>query len=221
MFVGCLRAQSCKYRTGSPLCRPVRPTRSAAVVAVLLALALTGCQTEGGDTALPTAELGPTVPASPPTPEAPAPSPTAAAPDPAAEEVLAAYRGYWDAFLEANDPPDETSLALQTYATGEAYEAVFDATQTNRLGGRAVRLPEGSVSRREVEVVSLEGDGASVRDCAVDDAVVVDLDSGEVLDDDVVTRLATGELVREAGGWKVSFTRVEQTWEGVAGCAVE
>lgn len=186
----------------------------------MVVLALSGCQAEGGDTALRTAEPSPTVLATPSTlEEAPSPSPTA--PDPAAEEVLAAYRGYWDAFLEANDPPDETSPTLQTYATGEAYEAVFDATQTNRLGGQAVRLPEGSVSRREVEVVSLEADRASVRDCAVDDAVVVDLDSGEVLDDDVVTRLATGELVREGGGWKVSFTRVEQTWEGAAGCAVE
>lgn len=100
-------------------------------------------------------------------------------------------------------------------------EAVFDATQTNRLGGQAVRLPEGSVSRREVEVVSVGEERASVRDCAVDDAVVVDLDTGEVLDDDIVTRLAMGELVREDGAWRVSFTRVEQTWEGVAGCAVE
>lgn len=98
---------------------------------------------------------------------------------------------------------------------------MFDAVQANRLGGRAIRLPKGSVSRRDIDIVSVEADRVTVRDCSVDDALVVDVGSGEVLDDDVVTRLAVGELVVEDGSWRVSFTRVEQTWEGVAGCAVE
>ena len=122
-------------------------------------------------------------------------------------------------FLAANDPPDETHPMLDEVATGAAYEALFEAAQANRLGGRVLRLPEDSVSRHDAEVVSISGDRAVVRDCNVDDGLVVDADSGEVLDDDVVTRLGTATLVREDGRWKVARTRVRQTWEGVAGCA--
>lgn len=139
----------------------------------------------------------------------------------AEREVLAAYQGYWDAIDAANDPPDPFHPDLQRYATGAAYESVFEAAQTNQLAGRALRLPPDSVSEHRAEVVSIEGDTATVRDCVVDDGLVVDIESGEVLDDDVVTRLVTGTLWGVDGRWKVSHTLVEQTWEGVAGCALE
>ncbi len=141
--------------------------------------------------------------------------------DPVLEEVLTAYLGYWQAILEANDPPDEFHPALERYATGEAFESVFEAAQTNRLAGRALLLPEDSVSEHRAEVISIEGDTATVRDCAIDDGLVVDVETGEVVNDDVVTRLATGTLRRVDGQWKVATTRVEQSWEGVAGCALD
>lgn len=160
-----------------------------------------------------------------PTREPSEPEPTEAPSEDEATEgtaaVLDAYQGYWDAVDAANDPPDQFHPALKRYATGEAYESVFNAAQTNRLAGRALRLPEGSVSEHRAEVVSIDGDTAMVRDCAIDDGLVVEIESGEVLDDDVVTRLVTGTLERVDGQWKVSHTRIDQRWDGVAGCAVE
>ncbi len=134
---------------------------------------------------------------------------------------MTAYLGYWDAIREANDPPDEFHPALERYATGAAYESVFEAAQTNRLAGRALRLPEGSVSEHRAEVVSVDGDTATVRDCSVNDGLVVNVETGEIVNDAVVTRLITGTLHRVDGMWKVATTRVKQMWEGVAGCADE
>jgi hypothetical protein len=58
---------------------------------------------------------------------------------------------------------------------------------------------------------------ATVHDCNVSDALVVDIDTGEVVNDEVVTRSATGTLRRIDGVWKVATTRVEQAWEGGRG----
>jgi len=135
-------------------------------------------------------------------------------------EVLAAYQGYFDAILAANNPPDQFHPALGQYATGEAFKSVFEAAQANRLAGRALRLPENSKTEHRTKVVSIEDGKATVQDCSIDDGLVVKLDSGEVLNDTVKTRLVTSTLVQENGTWKVSTSRVEESWEGVAGCAV-
>jgi hypothetical protein len=72
---------------------------------------------------------------------------------------------------------------------------VFEAAQANRVSGEALRLPPNSISEHRAEVISIEGDQATVRDCAIDDGLVVKLDTGEVLDDDVLTTLATATKV--------------------------
>jgi hypothetical protein len=135
--------------------------------------------------------------------------------------VLAAYQGYWDAILAANDPPDPSHPALRRYATGAAYESVVAAARTNRLARRAVRLPPNSISTHRAQVVSLQGESATVRDCAIDDGLVVDMDTGKVVNNVVATHLRTASLLRKAGVWKVANTVLEQRWEGVAGCARE
>lgn len=147
---------------------------------------------------------------------------TTTAPADAAEQaVLEAYQGYFDAILAANDPPDQFHPALRQFATGEAFQSVFEAAQGNRLAGRALRLPESSMTEHRAEVISIEGEQAMVRDCAVDDGLVVDIKTGEVFNDEVATQLRTATLVQEEGSWKVSFTKLEQRWEGIAGCALE
>ena len=146
---------------------------------------------------------------------------TTAPADKAEQAVLKAYQGYFDAILAANDPPDQFHPALRQYATGEAFQSVFEAAQGNRLAGRALRLPENSRTEHRAEVISIEGEQAAVRDCAIDDVLVVNIETGEVLNDEVATQLRTATLVREESSWKVSFTKLEERWEGIAGCALE
>lgn len=133
--------------------------------------------------------------------------------------VLAAYNGYWRSILAANDPPNQDYPGLRRFATGDAYRSVFDAAQANRLTGRALRLPANSQYSHDVRLESADADAASVRDCAVDDGLVVDLRTGEVLNDTISTTLIRADLLRQDGRWLVATTAVEQRWEGVAGCA--
>lgn len=160
-------------------------------VAVLVVLVV-GCSGGNEPAAAPGSETTPSAPPSAsasgePTQEdsEPGPSETPTSEQPSVEEaaVLDAYQGYWDAIRQANDPPDETHPALRRHATGEAYESVFNAAQTNRLAGRALRLPENSVSEHQAEVVSVDGDTATVRDCNINDGLVVDVVTGEVVND--------------------------------------
>jgi hypothetical protein len=60
-----------------------------------------------------------------------------------------------------------------------------------------------------------------VVDCSIDDGVLFDTHTGEVINDDVATVLWRTTVVRGDDAWKVSFNSIEQEWEGIAGCALE
>jgi hypothetical protein len=139
---------------------------------------------------------------------------------PSAEQdaILAAYKGYWDTWLAANDPPNPDHPDLERYATGSAYSRAVEATRKHRDLGQRFRLPEGArYSHNPIDVL-VDGDRAEVRDCSVDDGLIVDSSTGAVLNDAVNTRLIKAELVREGDQWKLHDAAVISEWEGVSGC---
>lgn len=142
-------------------------------------------------------------------------------PDPTTEKqaIVEAIRGFDRTRDEANSPPNPAHPGFVTFSTGHARDIAVKATQENRQKGIVVRLLPNSQARANDEVVSIDGGNAIVRECRVDDGLLVEQATGRVVNDDVVTRLITIILVREEGRWKVASTQVEQKWEGVAGCA--
>lgn len=153
---------------------------------------------------------------------APPETTTTAAPTPQ-EEVLAAYHAYWAAVDEAFAPPQVRPElpALRQYAAGEVLPGIVQRAQEAKADGVLIQIPEGARYSHQAEVVSIEGDTATVRDCNVDDTVEVNATTGEVIDDRISTRLSIGLLTREGGQWKVAVLNQEGAWEGVAGCALE
>jgi hypothetical protein len=145
------------------------------------------------------------------------PTTTVASPE---QEVLAAYRGYWDTWLAANDPPDPDHPHLSRFFTGTALERARTSIATNRTLGHAVRLPAGSRYAHHASVVELVGDTATVSDCAVDDSQLVVASDGSVLNDQVVTSKASAQLQRHDSVWRVVDVTVIQRWEGVVICVV-
>ena len=160
----------------------------------LLSLALLGASCEDGDSgeAIGAGTDSSTTTVLATTTSAPPATTTAAAPTPE-EQVLAAYHGYWgavdDAFSLPQVQPDFP--ALSEYATGEALAQVRQSAQETRQANEAYRIPDGGLYEHRAEVVSLEATMATVRDCNIDDTVVVD----------TVNR--------------------ESSWDGIAGCAAE
>lgn len=112
------------------------------------------------------------------------------------EEVLAAYLSYWQAVDVAFSPPQaQPDLpALRQYATGEVIDIV-DAVQMALDEDYVYRIPDGGQYVHRAEVLSVDGDTATVRDCSIDDTIQEVASTGEVIDDAVSTRLHLAMLV--------------------------
>ena len=116
------------------------------------------------------------------------------------EVVLAAYRAFWDAYLEAADPVNPEHPVLAEVATGEELDQLRNAF--------LARLTAGEVIRGEVElaprITEVDGTAATVTDCYLDRTGIYDAATGERKDTESGLRhLVTVDLVLEGTSWKV------------------
>ena len=138
----------------------------------------------------------------------------------AKQAVVDRYIAFWQARLEANQAPvnpDHPSLA--EYATGKQLENVIAETRRRRDDGLAIRRPENSVGKHDVRIVNEGTDEVTLQDCSVNDGVIYRVDSGEVVDDNVVTQSIRAIMRLVDGKWKLEQASLVQEWPGVAGCA--
>lgn len=138
----------------------------------------------------------------------------------AEEQVVERYLAFWDARLEANNEPvNPDHPGLREYATGEQLDQVLLETTQRRDQGLAIRRAADPVGEHRVEVLGIDGETATLQDCATDDDVVYRVATGEVVNDRVATLNVEATMRVVDGEWKLARTRVVQRWEGVAGCA--
>ena len=160
----------------------------------LLALALTFAACAAGDdpsgtSAAPTA----------PTTTAPAPATSSITP-PEEEAVEAAYREFWDAYLEAADPMDPSDPVLAEHAVNPQLERLQGSFLARRSSGEVIR---GTLDLAP-SVERVEGGTAFVSDCYADSTGVYDAESGERKDTaSGVRHEITSELVLDGAVWKV------------------
>jgi len=116
------------------------------------------------------------------------------------EAVKNYYRVDYEAF-EAPNEPDPSHPLYPVYAAGPQLQAAIDAVKKAKEQGLAGRHPANSITNETVTVTSIDGDRASIRVCAVDDGIIVRVDTGQPAYDyppgSVSTGLLTGEMVRE------------------------
>ena len=186
--------------------------RSMATAAVAVALLAAGC---GGSDEPPAAATVTSTTVAKET------TSTTADGEQAEEAVLSAYLAATEAYDDASDPPDPEHPALVATQTGPALEQAVRQLSAYKATGRAGRDRPESISERRPEVVSVGDAEAVIRDCTIDDGIVVNTQTGEVVNDLVQTFLFEGHMVIEDGRWKLSSLLIEDEWEGVAGCAVQ
>lgn len=133
--------------------------------------------------------------------------------------ILTAVDGYWKTIRDSSNPADPSHPGFDRYFTGEALEHSKSVTSDRLSQGHAVRLPHDSAYRHSPQIVVLETDRAEVRDCAVDDSVLFDVETGQILNDDVVTFDWSLVLRRVNSSWRVSSASVIAQWEGATSCA--
>jgi hypothetical protein len=137
------------------------------------------------------------------------------------QELVDRYVGFWDARLAANEvPPDPDDPALAEFATGPQLDNVVAETRQRLDDGLALRSADPSRTSHDVTVISQTADRAELQDCFVNDGIVYRPDTGEVIDDSVVTRSVSADMVLVDGVWKLERATVVQQWEGIAGCAL-
>ena len=115
---------------------------------VVLVLAAAGCGGGGGDEAASPTTTGEPSPTSEPT------SPSTTLTD--EEAVLAAYQGYWDTWLVANDPPNPDHPDLERYYTGgpldRARREIIADRRISRAGDPTAHERESIEHRSRVDV---------------------------------------------------------------------
>jgi hypothetical protein len=136
------------------------------------------------------------------------------------EAILAAYQGYWDTWLAANDPPNPDHPDLAKYATGAALENERASIADHLAAGRLVRLPIASISEHRPLIQLMNKVEALMVDCSIDDGLLLRQSDGAVLDSSVATWRYAASLVNLGGEWKVDTIRVEEQLDGIAGCAI-
>jgi hypothetical protein len=135
-------------------------------------------------------------------------------------EVLEAYLAYWRMVDRVNNPPNPADPEIAQRTTGDELVFLIQRLQTNETNHIVIRAPEGSRSRHRPEIVDLSSDRATIRDCAIDDLVVSNQQTGEILDDDLVTILVSSVMVREQGVWKVSQAELGAKTPGESNCGL-
>lgn len=200
------------------------PIRRAALVVAVACLVVGSCSGDDDDAIPDPSSSSTTLASSTSTSSTTEPdetSPTTTAPDDVQALVTARYLEFWDARFEANtEPVDPDSARLRDLATGDQLTNVVAETQQRKDSGLALRAAEDPVKERRVRLVDVQGDTATIQDCATNDDVVYRVATGEVLDDSVVTRNISAEMRLVDGQWRLAAAQELQKWEGVAGCAL-
>jgi hypothetical protein len=136
-------------------------------------------------------------------------------------EILDRYLAFWDARFAANtEPVNPDDERLAELATGAQLDNVRNETRQRAEAGLALRRPEDSITERRPRVVEIDGDEATIQDCAINDGIVYRVATGEVIDDSVATRSVVATMRLLDGRWRLESAREIQKWEGVAGCAL-
>ena len=127
---------------------------------------------------------------------------------------------YYDAYQQATaEPVNPQHAKLQALVTGEHRLVVTRNLEERQANGEAVRLPASTQSRHDIRSAKLQPDGSvEIVDCQVDDSIVYEVETGEVVDDDVVTKLVIGSMWFEGGSWKLAFSEISEAWPGVGAC---
>jgi hypothetical protein len=138
--------------------------------------------------------------------------------------VIDAYNAASEAAIAASasptpNPDDPDLVATHTGPMLEQRRETFLGLRSN---GWAIRYPQGSKYRVEVESVEFQSDNVAILEvCVVDDGERFVVETGEVIASGLGTVEWSAAMRLVDGSWKLAERREENRWDGEAGCAVD
>ena len=139
--------------------------------------------------------------------------------DPAAA-VEQAFFDQWDAFVEVLEDPDPSNPLIDMFFIGAARDSLLDTVSSDIDNGWVTQRPENpdhfKPGVESVEIV--DSATAIVIECTIDGLVVVERQSGTVVNDNVVSARLENTFVLDGDQWKLSTNRTLSREEGPDGC---
>lgn len=135
-------------------------------------------------------------------------------------EVRATIDRYWDAWFAAvANPPNPDSPELNELLTGQAWATITGSIREMKANGEFVRQPQPSVFERRTTTVVFDTQRiAHVRECIVDDLVVVRSNTNQIVNDSVSTYVFDSTLANDGTGWRITTTTESSKHPGVNVC---
>jgi hypothetical protein len=131
-------------------------------------------------------------------------------------EVEAAYLAFWDMAVRLAESPDPDDPEIAERSSGDARDDLVAGLTALRDGGQ--RTESGPATGHDVSSVQIDGDEAELEDCAVDESTLVDVATGDSLQEGTGTTLWRVTLLKQADGWMVDQFERLQVWEGDVAC---
>jgi hypothetical protein len=127
----------------------------------------------------------------------------------AAQAAIIAYRGMWNAWVEAGKTSDSESPALRTYASGDALKLIVSALLTHKQN-QQVSLGEPVVDPKVTEVKPADAPTeATISDCVNDEKWLLYKASGGLVNDVPGGRHnMTATVTATNGTWQVSYFKL-------------
>jgi hypothetical protein len=146
------------------------------------------------------------------TPSAASPTPSLGPREVAERDAVAAYRGMWDAFVEAGKVSDPDAPDLRKYASDHALSLIVGALHTNREQ-KEVILGELKIDPKVTELTPSDAPTeAKIVDCVNDEKWLEHKASGGLVNDVPGGKHRTNATVkRGAEGWKVYAFILEES----------
>lgn len=141
----------------------------------------------------------------------PAPIPLVSSPDgegpppELATAILGAYAAFWDSYWEAaSHPVDPEHPGIARFSTEPLRSRAAGVLLGRVTEGIALRLPPDHGDGRIVHIEGWDDDGAELLDCFVDTAVLYEVSTGRVRNDEQATVVHLALMRRVGDSWRVA-----------------
>ena len=122
-----------------------------------------------------------------------------------AAAILEAYTAFWDGYwTAAGHPVNPQHPAIPLYSTEPLRSRTVGVLLGRVAEGIALRLPEGHGAGRVMHIEGWDSTSAEILDCFIDSAVLYEVATGRVRNDEQATVVHLALLRSQGGRWRVS-----------------
>lgn len=144
-------------------------------------------------------------------------------PDDVAAAIIHAYTAFWDSYWEAaTHPVNPRHRGIELHSVEPLRSRTVGVLLGRQAEGVALRLPADHGAGRVLHIEGWDNNSAEVLDCFVDSAVLYEVATGRVRNDEQATVVHLALLRRDGGSWRVAEIFEQAVHTGrTSGCIIQ